>query len=486
MDMDVSLEEKKQQCIQLLRGYSSKLHETFFEKSLLKPKIFDTVLNEAIDEAATILVNTLDSEIPDILVKYKTARVVTKKRTIYADKSYENSEYNTVFNVMKSLSSSNQEYIDVESKTLDWANDIEAYAISYMFTYNKTARFRKSSVKTDMLIELISFYIHNISDKNSAAPVERMVNSLTKAPIDNTNSVRNSFGENNKFLYNSGAVDYIFELDSDAIRNGTYDSSLVESSFSILNKRDVDILNYILKVGVATNPSFLEDGKVKIPIADICKNVFKFTNKRYNNEAKKSIIKMANIKIHAYTKNGTIITKQPLYKGDILSKQDTGLNYDMADIIVNEDYLQDIVKGNFIDIYSDIVEKLENKDAKQVIFNLQKERFIMYYASKVSNIVEPLVKRVDYRRFGSFFVFTNKRKDVNIKRIVACLDAIKSTGQILLDYVHTGDYFTLYFAPFTEEEKEYLDKCIQSNTKMFTDDVFEDSDTKVIDVKVRN
>lgn len=466
-----------------LLKYREKVFNIFSEKQLVKDKILDEIIANNITEFATIISETISSDINnEYLMKLKSDRRTKKKRILYADKGYPNSKLNKAIEAFKLTSELVKDFsaIDLLEEELNkWAESQEDFMCDYKFTDSKTLRFKKTGLKEDSFVILVEEYL---KAHKKGMSVESMISSFTQTPIDIYSHYKNVVTIDDKFVYEVGENRYITEIAPSVVQSGQLNKELNDLSFNILNKNDLDILRYLMKKGADSNPSFFINGQITLPVKQICEEVFNYKTKYYIDLVERSITKMTALQIYAYTKNGTQIIKQPLYKGDIKSSLDfeeySGIDGNVADIIVSSDYLEDMITGNVISIYSDVLDILTNKDAKVVIFHLQKERIVHYYNNKTNNDFldnNIFFKKVDYRYFYNILIMTNKRKSYNIARIEKFLEEIKNTGQILEDWKRQGDYFYLAFTPISLSEKEDLDNRTESSIRTLISNETNDS-----------
>lgn len=406
--------------------------------------------------------------IQDTLKTLQAQRVEKKKRLIYEDKKNKKSKYVLYIDILKIEKRKcdyENEILSFELNLRNWAENENTNITDYKFIKTKTKRTLKNAIILDSKIILIIKHVSNMSPISDIKNFEYRFSNL--CPIDTTN--KSKFNKDDTFSYKNGDTDYIVELNKDSIKNNTQNLDIIKSTFSILNKRDVDILGCLIKEGISTE-EFFTTGKVKIELNELCQKLNGYRNNYIIDEIKHSITKLTCIKIHAKTQNGSVTIDSPILRSEFISSKDNTANIDLISVIMSPVYIEEIINGSVTKIHSDILQLLKkDNDASYIIFNLQKLRIIHYYNTKDNNtdLKENLfTKTVPYTYFGDIVILSNKRKSRNLKRINECLDTIVDKGVILESYRPSGDYYVLTFFPLSEAEKNDLNIRTEKNLGM--------------------
>ena len=335
--------------------------------------------------------------------------------------------------------------------------------IKYPYIHKKTGKSLTSAMKNDMEIELYKLIIayedmdeEDIS-RDKKREISKVANMLTSIPYNTSTDGRfERIGE--IFSYMGDSVEatsksiktenYVFIMEFDdnepktalELKSPSNVKKALNRISQVINSTDRKIINYLIS---RSGAEFIYTGRItNVPITDIIKNVFETDAGDNYITIKSSIFKMERIR-------GYIGNKKSVAPIGLLSYFEfiTEGKIDFVTVEIHSYIREEIIKKQTINLYKDIIDTCPDDDAELLLFFLQKKRLGQILSNGELTIT---VNWRDY--FSEAIIFTNKRKDRNIARLIKSLDFIEGTNSVLKYYERKKDDITLVFKEMTDDE----------------------------------
>lgn len=227
------------------------------------------------------------------------------------------------------------------------------------------------------------------------------------------------------------------------------DEKVTISRLPFLDDIDNAIILHILKN--IDQQLFYSEKKVRIDFRDIVIEAYKSdSNKAYR------LTESRILNLTQYYFQGEVVNKENqervkkfsfnfFQSAEIAKDPATGKLY--VEIVFSDRLHQQYINDQTINIYSHIIDKLENKISKILVFAFQKERIDAYLQGR------PIRKTYDYNFFSDRIRFRSKKVETNLNLIQSSLEEFVTLNILINGYKRVGNGFEIHLMPLTEDER---------------------------------
>lgn len=196
---------------------------------------------------------------------------------------------------------------------------------------------------------------------------------------------------------------------------------------------------------------FYTEKKVRVDFLEIVKKAYKSTSNKAYRLTESRILNLTKFQFE-----GEIVDKEKkervkkfsfnfFQSAEIIKDPVTGRIF--VEVVFSDRLHQQYINDQTINIYSHIIEKLENGYSKILVFAFQKERIDAYLQNR------PPRKMYEYSFFADRIRFRSKKIETNLKLIQSSLEEFVALNTLISDFKRVGQGFEIKLIPLTENEK---------------------------------
>lgn len=460
---------------------------------------FESILDEYI--VNQLVENENKIKIEDETLRKANQKINKTKRRWYKTEldDNENSTYYSTINSMKELLkngrddildsskySTIEEFQDKELNKLNtWFNSNDSLLVEFPYFSNKHLRSQKTAIKND--VEKLSYkffgYHHGrgktnfpqiaykvpfASTSRKAFPSDEEEDEYYQQSIldnEGTTKVRikkaSVIKQDKKLLMtpdiprrdvNGVAISNTMT----AVYNSTKDKSenralkargIMLETIKVLCDLDRNVLFNAIRRIDENSEEWVNGGSVTFKITSITKDIYETVSTKNCRAVKLSLKKLKELNISKYNND---IQGSWFNLIDYLDiDEEDNVTVDIGKVLKNE-----ISNMRTIQIYDDVITELENSVAKLIIFILQEKRIKLAIEKQKNKNNEDnvLFFKASYLFFTVSVFFDKKYKQRYIDSIRDGLNELKEKNVLIEDFEVKGDYFYIYFKPFSNEE----------------------------------
>jgi hypothetical protein len=352
-----------------------------------------------------------------------------------------------------------------------WCENTDQKLIDYRYIKDKTINQQQKALTVDICLILTTFLLSELNsngtiyleytdklEENAIFAISRGKMKFSSTPI---------LIEGEEYYVNeyTPSKDYSLRtlVDKDVIEEGKYRSELLD---------EIDELIFHVVMSHRTL-DFVSNRKIYVDVYSIMKQVYSSKSAKLLDTIERRIQKMSYLKFTA-TKKGKEQDYVIFGIFDTVRKE-TGPNGErILEITVNDVLHQELIGQQVTRIYKEVLNKLENRLAKTIIFSLQKERLRAHLNQKNKGVFT-------YEFFLFRMRFRTKDKNKNIAMIEECLEEIKRHNVTIKDFKRVGNEFHVEFLPVSEQEINDLLPISKNNPPL----THHENEVKLIENEVR-
>jgi hypothetical protein len=337
----------------------------------------------------------------------------------------------------------------------DWAVNKTSNLTDYTYLKDKPFSSIKKAFENDMTY-VIAQIIYNNYDGSLKNSITIQPHVLVEHPIFGNSSMtlKTNFEKDTEteqsFLYSDYVVDDYLLQTVIPLREG---DTLVRKD-KALDEGDNTMVNLILN---KRDEEFYTNRTIRVDLGELANSVYSTRGGKSHELIEKRLDKISTYKFRAVIKKSTRERKE----------KDDWINFSIFDrvhvqtedgkriavIFVADTLYQQILNMQTVQIYSDLIKKLENPMSRLLIFALQKERLDRHIQGL------PFTDIYKYLYFSQKVRFKGKKMDVNMELIELALDEFRSHNILIEDFQRSHNSFRITFTPLSNFElHDFFDK----------------------------
>lgn len=339
---------------------------------------------------------------------------------------------------------------ELKNKRLDevrlWSTDEDKNIIDYIYIKDKTKKQQIRALTIDISLLLTTLCTTELN-KDGTVYLE-YADKLEENAIFSVSKGKLKFSS--KPIFIEGEEYYVNEYNpspeyslrtlvgKNAIEDGNYRSELLD---------ETDEMIYHAIMGNRTL-DFVTNRKIYVDLPAIMNQVYASKSSKLADIIERRIRKMSYLKFTAFSKE----QKQDYVifgLFDNVAKQTSPNGNIIFEITVNDVLHQELIGKQVTRIYKEVLNKLENRLAKTIIFSLQKERLRAHLKNSNEGIFS-------YEFFLFRMRFRSRSKKENYTMIEECLEEIKNHKVAIKGFKRIGSEFHVEFIPVSSYEIDDL------------------------------
>lgn len=338
-----------------------------------------------------------------------------------------------------------------------WLNSKEAKITDYLYIAEKTQNQLTKAVTVDTIFFICEVIINQFNGSIKGLIVERpevlidhaiFADGQGKLKVEN-NVIETTSGKN---FFNDYKTPNSYTIRT-LIKEETMNSEEISRKLTrLFDSIDVGIYDCLMS---KRDINFVKERKIFIDENELVKAVFKSDNSHNYASVENRLKKWASTRF-AFIKEGKSVVIWGIL--DYL-KIDATNGERKIEVTVGELIQQQHINNQVIRLYKDKMCKFSLDISKELIFIMQKERFLKYTQKKESesNNCELIEGIYDYNFFANRIRFRSKKKSINLKIIKESLDDFVKNKVTVKSYAPLkGDKFKITYYNILDYELEDL------------------------------
>ena len=137
--------------------------------------------------------------------------------------------------------------------------------------------------------------------------------------------------------FNNNIITVYKEIEFQKINNKSFIEWINMFNLDLLYNIEMKLMRYLIREGRNNNPKFLDDGVVIIELDTITYNLFGYVDELSKRKIKDIIERLTLLQIIISTKNGSFLSKMPIYSLEFIPKAENECEEDTFVIVIGMD-----------------------------------------------------------------------------------------------------------------------------------------------------
>lgn len=333
----------------------------------------------------------------------------------------------------------------------EWAKDQDSNIADFRYLSSKQKYQIEKGLEYDLIISIANIIINDF-DSDLFKSIDATPHALWDNPLFSEKATKLKLqseydAENNEEIYFSE-----YNIDEDRLLRTIIkleDGDTIHTNKNIFKSLDEIDKQIILHVLREKDESFYTEGKISIFITDLLSKMglTKGTKNYQTIEAKLEKIKSFEFQAIIKKKSDKFRdgkARWSIFSDIVINNDEDGRRY--ADITVGKFVHQQIINKQTVEIYSNVLDRIQGKTSKILVHALQKERIDRYLQNRSMTDIFP------YQFFTGKVRFSKRKVDANLKTIEESLLEFKHLNIMIQDFKRMDKSFEITFIPLSNTE----------------------------------